>query len=285
MSLQSFVTEYFVNPICFQSQHAPYNVYNTATYAVLALLAAYVIYLTIKKIGIRPKKNFFLAIVPFVVLGSTLRVFEDAQILPRCVEFLGFQNVPTLFMSPGIYILTFSILVASFSLARIVQKKDVEKTLGSTKDTGTVIAILTMLVYLSKVGVKNAFFAVATIAITLTAYYAFKYSWKKLAKNGFDVFAKGAFFGQVFDGSATFIGTTFAGYGEQHVVGNLIIDFFGGSWAFLLVKIAFAIAVVWIAKTEFSPDEQDQRAYVLILIMVMGLAPGLRDVLRIMAGV
>ncbi len=288
MDFASFFALYFVNPICFQQQYAPYNVYNTAAYAILALAGAYAVFLAIKKLGVRvSSERFFWAVMPFVVFGAAMRVLEDAALLPRCVELFGVQNFPLPFTSPGIYLLVFLILALCFAASLFWKKGDVEKALEMSGKKGAILAGATLLFFFFGVGVKNWVYGAGPLAIALSVFLVFKIAWKKSMKEEPDLFASAAFFSQAFDGVATFVGTTFAGYGEQHVVGNAVIDFFGGSWAFFLLKIAFAFAVVWVAKKEFSNGAKDreQRAFVLLLIAVMGLAPGLRDILRIMAGV
>ncbi len=287
MDFASFFSTYFVDPICAPSANAPYNIYNTAAYAILALAGAYAVFLAVRRLGVRPNEKFFWAVMPFVVFGAAMRVLEDAALLPRCVELSGIQNFPLPFTSPGIYLLVFFILAMSFAASLFWKKGNVEKALDATGKKGAVLAVATLLAVVFGVGIKDWAFGASVLSIALLVFFVFKIAWKKLMKEESDLFASAAFFSQVFDGAATFVGTTFAGYGEQHVVGNAVIDFFGGSWAFLLLKIAFALAVVWVAKKEFSKDAKDreQRAFVLLLIAIMGLAPGLRDILRIMAGV
>ena len=73
-------------------------------------------------------------------------------------------------------------------------------------------------------------------------------------------------------------------YFEQHVFTNLISQLFNGFWAFYLIKIAFATAVVcWLFKS--GDVEEDEKYYVLLLVIIFGLAPGVRDSLRLLCGV
>ncbi|HLC48079.1 MAG TPA: DUF63 family protein, partial [Candidatus Norongarragalinales archaeon] len=84
---------------------------------------------------------------------------------------------------------------------------------------------------------------------------------------------------QALDGAATFIGVAFGGYSEQHVVANTLFGFFGSPFAFYLVKLVFALAIVFALRREAeSPSEH---VYVLALITIFGLAPGTRDALRL----
>jgi uncharacterized membrane protein len=49
------------------------------------------------------------------------------------------------------------------------------------------------------------------------------------------------------------------------------------------VKVLFSSAAVWIVET--SDDRRDEKNYILLLLIIFGLAPGVRDALRLLAGV
>ncbi len=286
MDFSAFFAQYFVNPICFQREFAPYNVYNTAAYAFFALLGAWLLFREVKREKICVNESFLWSAVPFIFFGSALRVLEDTRLLPRCVELLGVPNVPTPFMSPGIYLLVAATIGASFLLAQLLKARFRVPRSKTMQTTGWLMFSAAFAALVLNVGAKfNPVFALAMILLAVLAFAAFNFVLKALKQKEADAFEKIAFFSQSFDGAATFVGTTFAGYGEQHVVGNAVIDFFGGSYAFFALKVVFAFAVVMVARREFSKAEEQERNFVLLLVMVMGLAPGLRDMLRIAAGV
>ncbi|MFA6048471.1 MAG: DUF63 family protein [Candidatus Micrarchaeia archaeon] len=286
MDFSGFVAQYFVNPICVQGEFAPYNVYNTAFYAALALFGAWLIFRVVKREKIRVNEAFLWSAVPFIFFGSALRVLEDAHLLPRCASAFGMQNIPLPFTSPGIYLLVAATLGACFLLAQFLKASHSVPRSKTMQITGWLLFSAAFAALVFAVGAKfNLVFAGAMILLAVLAFAAFSFALKALKQKEADSFEKLAFFSQCFDGAATFVGTTFAGYGEQHVVGNAVIDLFGGSYAFFLLKIIFALAVVMVARREFSKAEEQERNFVLLLVMVMGLAPGLRDMLRIAAGV
>ena len=77
------------------------------------------------------------------------------------------------------------------------------------------------------------------------------------------------------------MGRAIAGYGEQHVFGNFLFSL-GGPLLFFLVKIAFVYAAVFVFRREAKGEA---RTYLLLLITIFGLAPGVRDALRITCSV
>ncbi len=275
-----FIQEYFVNPIIHPDAYAPYNVYNTVVYAVIAIAAVYLIYRILEKKGVLFDERFFKSILPFIFFGSVLRIAEDGGILPRVVEIAGIKIFP--FVTPGIYILTFFLLVLTWFIARKTSKTH-EEFCWQTLAVGAVLSALAILASLPVlVKAQNPLAFAGIIALALGAWFAFKMLWKHREKQ--TTFPEEAVvFSQALDGSATFAGVQFLGYSEQHIVGNAIFALFGGPWAFLLVKIIFALVVVELVRRENI--KEGEKNYLLLLITILGLAPGLRDAFRILAGV
>jgi uncharacterized membrane protein len=105
-------------------------------------------------------------------------------------------------------------------------------------------------------------------------------------------------FGQLCDGFATMVGIDFFGYGEKHVVSNQVIVYGGeinsmlginfgeGAWLFVLVK-AVLIAAITMMFIEMKVEKRQRHIRILIVlaVLIVGLAPGLRDIGRLMLGV
>jgi len=90
-------------------------------------------------------------------------------------------------------------------------------------------------------------------------------------------------FAQALDGAATYIAIEVNGnYFEQHVLSNLIGQS-SGFLAFYLLKILLSIIFVYLVDRE-KIDDFDKN-YLLAIALVFGLAPGVRDVLRLAFGV
>lgn len=273
--VSDFIQEYFINPILYQDQYAPYNVYNTAVYAVIALLAVYLIFRGLRKAGVDIDKKFFYAILPFVVFGGIFRVFEDAHILPRVVDVFGFELYP--FVTPYIYVLIFLLLGLTTGVSWLVTK-DRQTTLSWVAKAGAVYAVAAFLVLVP--WFKDYVPGVLIVALAAAAV-GLHFLLNHVRKIPGDALVSWMVFGQVFDGAATFVGTGFAGYAEQHVLGNFLIGA-AGPWLFFLIKIVFALVAAEVLRKETAVNE---RNFVLLLITIFGLAPGIRDIFRIVAGV
>lgn len=108
----------------------------------------------------------------------------------------------------------------------------------------------------------------------------------------------GMVFGQLCDGIATMVGIDMFGYGEKHPVSNQVIvyggqinevlgiDFGEGAWLFALVKAILVGLIVWLfAQMRVEHRQQHFRLLIVLAVLIVGLAPGLRDIGRLMLGV
>jgi uncharacterized membrane protein len=102
-----------------------------------------------------------------------------------------------------------------------------------------------------------------------------------------------AVYGQLVDGFASWMGVDIFGYSEKHVLSELVMQLGGGTdggsgggWAFLLVKCILAFVVVlFFAEWRFEKRQLHLRLLIVLGLLTVGLAPGLRDLGRLMLGV
>ena len=108
----------------------------------------------------------------------------------------------------------------------------------------------------------------------------------------------GMVFGQLCDGFATMVGIDMFGYGEKHPVSNAVIQYGGtindalgigwgeGAWLFALVKAVLVGVIVWLfVQMRVEQRQQHFRLLIVLAVLIVGLAPGLRDIGRLMLGV
>jgi uncharacterized membrane protein len=95
-----------------------------------------------------------------------------------------------------------------------------------------------------------------------------------------------AMYGQMVDGLATYLGVDHFGYSEKHVLSQKVIELSGAAWGFAALKFALA-GVVWFlfASARFEQRHRHLRLLVILCLLTVGLAPGLRDILRLTLGI
>jgi uncharacterized membrane protein len=96
------------------------------------------------------------------------------------------------------------------------------------------------------------------------------------------------FLSHYIDGAATFRGLDVYGYGEKHVLPNLLIGAAGTAAVMLLLKFLVITAVVYLLDVAYREDLDRTPTLawlVKVAVLVLGLAPGIRDALRLTMGV
>lgn len=270
-----FACRYLILPIF---QGTGYNPVNTLVLAGLFYLLALSSYRYLKTVvGIKSIDYFAWSALPYIVLGGLMRSLTDAGVYPGYswpAELCGttVNLSKAIFVTPGAYLLPISILLVVLFLEKLSVKREIAAYSGW------------LLVALNLFALKPARTEVilGTLAVAAVVFAIATVLFKMLIKLKFmeDIYSRLALSAQLFEASATFVGVSFYGYGEQHVLAGLAIGGLGPASVFL-VKMAVVPFVLW-ACEELDPD---MKKYVKILIMALGLGPGLRDVLSVAMGV
>jgi uncharacterized membrane protein len=239
---------------------------NTILLGVVLVVASYVVYRVIDFLKIKVDKHFFYGIFPWLILSVFVRVYEDAGIYPN-----------TFFTkTPGIEILFVAIVLPVFFLAKYIEKKKGFAYWKTLAIAGT-IPVLFHLPFIQVVNPKGAGLIFIFFAIAVGIIGAIRRFVK------FDMLSMWAISSHMLDASATFVSLTFFGYYEQHIVPNVFIDIAGGAWIMYVLKIAVLVPVIYVINK--YTEDKNLRNFLLIVITVLGLAPGLRDTFRLFMGV
>lgn len=293
--MADFFKTYFIDPIFYNTG---YNIVNTAVFAILLVAAVFVTYKLLRRLGIRVDRSFFIGIIPFIALGGILRAWEDLLEATGATHGLigsainNFVLVDAtgvarnlLLISPLIYVVMFVIALAALIFAKAIEKY----AKISYWKTWFTVGIILDIVILSQFRFQSAFalYAVAGISIAWFAviFAAKKFSaWRKLKINSF--FSNENMFlldVHLFDATTTFVALSYFNYFEQHVVSNFFISFLGPASMFLL-KLVVISAVLYLFDRELKKDVE-KRTFLKIIILILGMGPGLRNFLRLIMGV
>jgi len=107
-----------INFIINEFTSVEYTWFNTIMFGIILVIALFFVIKLMKKLKIEIDKNFVLALIPFILFGSTMRALADAEIYPHRPDVLAF-----LFIAPGIYFTIFLIAVASLFIGLYIFKK------------------------------------------------------------------------------------------------------------------------------------------------------------------
>ena len=267
--VNDFIETYFINPILYGSG---YNIYNTLVYAIILILSVYVVYKLLIRLNIKIDNKFLIGVFPFVALGGILRAFQDASTI-----------VNPLLVTPLIYFLIFFI-----AFTTLLASKGIEKLLKKEYyKTWALIGFVSCLLVLSQMTFVNIialFLVIKIFSIWCAALFMIKRfnKNKKISKfltnqNIFLILV------HMFDATTTFVALQFFSYWEQHVVPSFVINVLGPVSMFLL-KLPIVVLVLYLLDKEMQKDLQ-KRDMIKLAILVLGLGPGLRNLLRLVMGV
>ena len=128
--------------------------------------------------------------------------------------------------------------------------------------------------------------ALACTVAVAAAFWALSRRWTD-AKAFFTPVALLLFASHFLDGTETYRGLDIHGYSEKHVIPSLLIDATGTAAVMLPLKFLVVTAVVYLLDIAYKEDLKETPVLgwlVKVAIMVLGLAPGIRDMLRLAMG-
>ncbi|HRX33016.1 MAG: DUF63 family protein [Methanoregulaceae archaeon] len=275
-----FIYKYYIDPIRYGQ---PYNVVDTTTYALVLLVAIYILYRWFSRSKtIAIDGRFVLATLPYVVLGGLLRVVQDTGMITSDLQYL--------LITPLIYFLLFF-----FTAAVLVGTSSIQKA-GMIRDyipvysvTGIVAALVAAGVLVS-FGIGNTVVDAGVVAFiiglglltTALVYAAMRYllRWEYAA----DPLYLALIFGQMLDASATSFGIDLhpLEYVEVHVVGSNLIAWTGTAFSMFPLKLLVLFPGIYILE-RFRNEGSPVLWHLIVLAMItVGLAPGVRDMVRMM---
>lgn len=276
--MENFIYDYFIQPIWSRTG---YNAVNTLAYAAIAIAAVYLLHRALKG-RITFDDGFIRSALCFVLFGSTMRVVTDAidtgvfkpvTPLHQLVLDSHLWDYGYLTVTPGIYLVTAALLLASMAILHRLKRMDLLGYVGLALWVPNFLLLLPFMGY--------AAYAVPVLVLAAIPAYA---AWRYFR----DAPLAAIVAGQALDGAATFFiidvfsKMTGKAYFEQHVFSAGIGAIAGSYLAFYLLKVGIAFAAGYAIRQE-KMDGED-RNYVALLLMIMGFAPGIRDLLRMMTG-
>jgi uncharacterized membrane protein len=286
MNVSGIINEYFLNPMI---ERTGYNEINTLVYAIIAVSIAYIVYklFTINKIKIN--KEFILRVIPFILLGSTMRVITDSIDTGRMVSYEGFfqpvyemilntgiYNYGFLTVTPGIYVSIGIFTIVSIYLSYKYKKENYGSYLASF-----LFIFHFLLLFPMFTNILYGILILLGAGLIVGVYLYFK-KQSNLSVHWYILLA------QTFDGMSTFVTLDIFNrfqenmYAEQHVVANVLSEMFGNSMLpFLVVKILLSLGIIYLLEKEKNNNE---RYYIALLVIIFGLAPGIRNTLRLICG-
>ncbi|MFB6126002.1 MAG: DUF63 family protein [Halolamina sp.] len=289
-----------------------YTLVSEVGYVLTLLLALSGVVFMLDRLELGNSRDFYFALVPFMLFGGALRVVEDAT--DTAGSGLLTYPLNTLVISPVIYFTVFFITLAGVLLAVGLARRGVTGELYRPLAGLGTLTLAATLGYLlvralaptDPVTFNPQVLGVVVVGATATAAA----TWKLLAEYvprtvvGRPKVAFVVLWAHAVDGTANVVGLDWMpalGAGRnlvpKHPVNLAVVNFTesvlppsvlavtGDAWPFLLVKLAAASFVVSVFEPEMFEESPRYTILLLIAVTAVGLGPGTRDVLRATFGV
>ena len=256
-----------------------YTVFNTVVYTLILAIFVVAIIKMFKKLDIDPISIFY-AIIPFIFLGSSTRALVDNGFYPKTVFLI----------TPGLYILVGLITIASFLFSIYLFNKmeiDYRYTLFFL---GIIFSVPNIILF-SKLNFISIIYVLVTWIIESLIFMAIAflvlYVKNKNSHNAIEKIVKhkinfSIVLAHLFDASTTYVAVEYFNYSEQHVLPNALNQLFDTYLTLFPMKIIVIVAVLYIIDQYF--EDQTIKNLLKLTVFVLGLAPGLRNILTMALG-
>jgi len=282
--ISEFIYKYYIDPIRYGQ---PYNVVDTLTYAFILVLGVYIFYRWLmssrylNRIRLTIDTAFILATLPYVVLGGVLRVVQDTGMIQGDIQFL--------LVTPLIYFVLFFFTLGMLFLSRYLQAQGYIKNFLSVYAFAGTMSVFTVVLILAAWGITRTridlfvLFVIPLMAVAATAllwaFMRYVLSWKYVNNPLYVTLL----FSHMLDASATSYGIDLhpaLRYVEQHVVGSNLIEWTHTAFVMFPLKLVVLFPAIYVLEMYRPEADPDFWHLVLLAMIVVGLAPGIRDMTR-----
>ncbi|WP_456422757.1 DUF63 family protein [Thermococcus sp.] len=263
MSFSEFFYRYFIEPIKYNQG---YNIVNTLVYAIILGIAVLLLYKMLKRMGIKVNEKFFVALMPYIILGPLMRSMTDIGLLPRTY----------LTVSPGGYFVIAGFAIASlFAVWRHCRD---ERLYPIYRDFGWVLVaglLFIMVINWDKVSVRWVFFKYFIPSLLIAESFIWLLSKKfELVRNN-----RVLYYTHFYDATTTFVGIQFFGFWEQHVLARTLMDLFGTPAVMYLEKLVIITLVVYVLDRLMADEDPELINFIKLTVFILGFGPGTRNLL------
>jgi uncharacterized membrane protein len=275
VDLGNFINEYYIHPIIYDTG---YNPVNTITWAIILGLSLFGVVKLLNKLKVTVDEVFIFAVSPYIFVGGSLRVIEDAGTVAAPLKYL--------LIAPLIYFLIFAVCVAALVGSVGLQRVTRINYHWPFALVGVGWGVLNLWLLYTRATSFNAPFLALILtvvaALSLGVYVIARLLNFTLLKDRVNAYVLD---GQLFDATATSFGLTFLSYAEKHVLPNFLIEATGTAFVMYPLKIIVTIPVLFIIDQYLKNESKNLTGLVKLAILIVGIAPAVRDTLRMTLGI
>ncbi|RLJ08443.1 MAG: hypothetical protein DRP12_00615 [Candidatus Aenigmatarchaeota archaeon] len=258
--------DWFIEPIL---RNGWFNPINTAVYGILLVLGSWLVFRLLTRLEIRIDLRFAVSLLPFIGWACIARVLKDSA---TAGLINGIFSSP-IWVTPGSYLLTFGLALSCLLISLLLQENFGIAYWKTMLILGTVscLGLVWMVPRFSPIP--------PLIVLGITGIWSCLWLFsRKLGMSWENVCILSA---HSLDASATVTAVVLFGYLEQHVLPRLLMAL--SPYSFFLLKFFVLLPVLFLLDRWTEPGQL--RTFLKIVILILGLAPGLRSLIRLGVGV
>ncbi len=269
-ALTSFIQRYYIDPIIYDTS---YNPVDTITWAVVLGLAVLGLIRLLGRSGISVEARLVIFTLPYILAGSSLRVIEDADLLAAPWRYL--------LITPLIFFLVFLVTAGSLFLTRRIWKESFHAKYAAIGFIWTALN----LALLSTLGFKNGWVIAAVFLMGSSLAGGIILLQRRICALSFleDRFNRMILYVHMLDASSTYLGVDWFFYHEKHVLPTYLIDLAGTAAVMFPLKLAVLLPVLYLI--DRSLQDPSLRNLTKLTLITLGLAPAVRNTLRLALGI
>lgn len=277
MDFEEIINTFFVKPV-LNPELQGYNIVNTALYGGLLFIIAFlIVFPLLDRKGIKCNYKFMLALMPYILIGISLRAINSAELLaPLITKTINPLEIGYWTYTPGVWFLVFAVVVIGLFAGKYFERKgkDFNKTVAVV---GIIAAIIPFAIVLMHFTAWIEFFE--TIMLIAIISFAVIFAFNRLTKSELlkDKLNQLALTGQVIDGASAALAVGFLGFGEQHPASAFVLSI--NPLLFIFVKIALILIILHYVEKEIK--RENLKGFIKVFLVILGFATGGASVLKI----
>jgi uncharacterized membrane protein len=276
--LVDFINRNFIDGIINDTS---YNHFDMVTYVIILFAGVFAILKLLNKLGIKIDKEFVIATVPYIFMGSVFRVIEDADLLKPPVKYF--------FITPLIFFVIFAICFGILLLTRYLEKlHKIRDYIPAYASAGVVLSLagVAIIAYYNPsnwnplILVYSLVPAIALTDIVKRVSPAVGMTYLRCRMYSFVIFSF------MLDSFTTYIGVDLLGYTNKHPFSSFLSSIFGTGAVLIPLSLILTLVIILLLEKDSTNDADKGEKYMLALtLIVLGFSMGARNLLAMAFGV
>ncbi|OYT33642.1 MAG: hypothetical protein B6U87_03135 [Candidatus Aenigmarchaeota archaeon ex4484_52] len=270
--LNSFLDKYYISPIV---NDTGYNIVNTFSWAIIFIFAIILLKKYFEKQNQIIDKKFLFALIPYICFGAVLRVLNELNVYSTI-----------LLITPLIYFLVFFICFGLLIISNILEQKTKIDYWKIWFSFGLFLLGLAFIkIFLFFKNYKILFVWLGILCFFLILILLLKYVLKSKFFSNINI---ATLMSHLTDATSSFLAISFFGFTEKHVLSRGLINYaeslnlvFYNSGAWIMFPLKLIVVGMCLHIIDNENLTKKDRFYLKIIIIILGLAPGIRGLFQL----